>query len=308
MANNQFTRAGSLKSVRREIDLKIVDVQKIEFPSQMFNVHVQLFEDKFIAAGRSDDFEIRLFFLDQNLRLIPDSFVNPMFQATDPKVVKIGSDWRLVYSTYAGYLGQRNLDGLWHERMRTAKIHIQDGKITVDPKTDEHLTIVGCPGYRRKREKAWSPFEFDGEMYYVHRRHPHVVLFYDEKTGNAKYNPEWVHPWDASDWDCEIRGDAAPIRLGDAYLTFFHIRTPRSYRIGYYLFEARPPFGIIQIHKGTFIDAEQFLNNRSAGGLGQFLKTHEKCVFPTGGYLTESGVSLFVGAQDWATFKIDMTY
>lgn len=101
-----------------------------------------------------------------------------------------------------------------------------------------------CPHYvRRTRiEKNWQFFEHDGALLAVYSIRPHVVLEIDGDQARERFRETWRPNWSGG----LLRGGASPVRRGDVFYSFFHGAAdgtqPRTYTLGCYTFEARPPF------------------------------------------------------------------
>lgn len=82
---------------------------------------------------------------------------------------------------------------------------------------------------RQWQEKNWMLFEYEGDLMAVYTIAPHVVLQLDIQPGSADIRCRRIHTthWDASAYARrygEPRGGALPVRVGDAYYSFFHSR------------------------------------------------------------------------------------
>lgn len=92
-------------------------------------------------------------------------------------------------------------------------------------------------------EKNWMPISCDGELYFTYGYQPHRVL----KVQND--SAEWAHETpNRIKWRWgEIRGGAAPMRVGDEYWSFFHSSHHdgiKTYVMGLLTHDVRPPFQI----------------------------------------------------------------
>lgn len=99
-------------------------------------------------------------------------------------------------------------------------------------------------------EKSHGYFSFEGELFTVYTIQPHVVL---HVRGNEAFLFTEHHtqmPWIGG----HLRGGASPVQVGDEFWSFFHgsveqgAATPsgpaptKTYTVGVYCFEAKPPF------------------------------------------------------------------
>lgn len=109
----------------------------------------------------------------------------------------------------------------------------------------ERVFAPAFPGMDGRRwEKNWSFFDAaGGDLHAVYLTHPrHVVLRIDgdraERVADEPFPVEWPGG--------EIRGGAAPVRVGNEWWSFAHDRVERYgrqvYRMLLYAFSAEPPF------------------------------------------------------------------
>lgn len=124
----------------------------------------------------------------------------------------------------------------------------------------ENLMVerVHHPRYDRRNawEKNWQFFDHDGRLLAVYTIAPHKILEVAGDRAVPAYETPTPAPWEGG----EMRGGAAPVRVGDEYYCFFHDRTEqgrrRTYRTGLYTFEARPPFRVQRISRGPLLEAD----------------------------------------------------
>jgi predicted GH43/DUF377 family glycosyl hydrolase len=96
-------------------------------------------------------------------------------------------------------------------------------------------------------QKNVNFFSHDGELFAVNTISPHWILKVDARTGAAMdaHQSENLFPWSGG----RLCGGAAPFRVDDEYVSFFHgkrkIAGLTTYNCGVYRFEAKPPFKVI---------------------------------------------------------------
>lgn len=111
---------------------------------------------------------------------------------------------------------------------------------------------------RLPMEKNWMPFESGVDLHAVYTIRPHRVLLLDVAGGTAATAHETPDP-PAGIWPgWELRGGAAPVRVGDEFYSFFHgwrrskrAGTPTGdwydYATGVYTFDAASPFAVRRV-------------------------------------------------------------
>lgn len=108
-----------------------------------------------------------------------------------------------------------------------------------------------------KHQKNWTYFIHNNKILCVYKMSPHVVLEFDI---NGKLVAEYITHVDINSvWKFgEPRMGSNPILVNGEYHNFFHSSIPwknnkRQYFMGYYKFEANPPFKITEISKKPII-------------------------------------------------------
>jgi len=116
-------------------------------------------------------------------------------------------------------------------------------------------------------EKNWIFFINDGKLMCVYKMFPHTVVEFD---WNGNLISEYKSFFDVkSIWKYgECRGGSNPVLKDGYYHSFFHSSLPwkswqRRYFMGYYKFESKPPFKIVEISKepilwGNTIDVRDY--------------------------------------------------
>lgn len=189
---------------------------------------------------------LKLFNLDVGINEIPlkinDEVVDEQYE--DPRV--------LVHNDKL-YVGCAN-----YQLHVSEKIH---QKILVFDKTFTHIDNIH-PVYdgnesnclsNTKSQKNWTYFVHDGKILCIYQMKPHTVIEFDT-TGKIlteyKTHVDITKTWRFG----EPRMGSNPILKDGVYHNFFHSSIPwknpkRQYFMGYYTFEAKPPFKIIEISK-----------------------------------------------------------
>lgn len=151
--------------------------------------------------------------------------------------------------------------------------------------------------YRYRREKNWSPFEWNGKLFLSYYPFPHEILEPDLATGECKrvYLTHAEHPWK---WG-ELRLSTPALLVDGEYLAFFHssmkLVSPESrerdvlhYFFGAYTFSSEPPFEITKaspepiIAKGMYTYSDDWLH----------------CVFPLSYVVSGDDIYLSYGKDD----------
>lgn len=167
---------------------------------------------------------------------------------------------------------------LWHERAQDGRedprLFIHEGRLHVsyggyNGKVGQNGGTVASCMYARLTDdlrveqifypeyadcRAWEKnhvwFSWGGELFAVYDVVPHTVLHVVHDRAELFQRVPWSPAWSGG----LLRGGASPVLVGDEYWCFFHGCvepggwTPygpaarRTYSIGVYTFEARPPF------------------------------------------------------------------
>ena len=166
---------------------------------------------------------------------------------------------------------QRNHDAF--VRLRKYDLHISDGHQTTSQNqqpADKNINPKTLPSREWIIEKNWQFFSCNGSAYCVYEaNHKHVVFEFDLNNGAVKkeYITYFSSPWKAGN----ISGGASPILHPDGKLyAFFHSWTAddqkrRTYHMGVYVFENRPPFRIKQISGVPLLSAEDHDRSSPSG-------------------------------------------
>ena len=108
-----------------------------------------------------------------------------------------------------------------------------------------------------KSQKNWTYFVHDGKILCVYQMNPHTVVEFDNQgriLTEYKTHTDIIKTWRFG----EPRMGSNPILKDGVYYNFFHSSIPwknpkRQYFMGYYTFEAKPPFKIIEISKDPIL-------------------------------------------------------
>lgn len=130
-----------------------------------------------------------------------------------------------------------------------------------------------------QRQKNWSPFEYNGELYCEYSIEPHVILKIDVDTGLAEEHWRSGANHNDIEEDASLRGGAPPILIQNPkregglqenfYLGIGHNRSAASgYLHFFYTFEATPPFKILQITPRFKLDGNERI--QFAAGLSAY--------------------------------------
>ena len=146
---------------------------------------------------------------------------------------------------------------------------------------------------RNSWEKNWQFFEHDGELFAVYSVAPHKILRIQGDSAELAYETGTPAPWNPG---TEIRGGAAPVRIGDEWYCFFHSRdSNRVYNAGLYTFEARPPFRVTRIIPAPILIADPSTKPR-----GQYTPV----VFPCGAVRRGDEWVISMGVHDrWTELR-----
>lgn len=155
------------------------------------------------------------------------------------------------------------------------------------------------------KEKNWSMFSHDGELYAVYWiLDEHIILRLDRKTETATIvhrsnNPQ---PWLGG----AHRGGASPVLAGDRYYHWTHgfwsfpNKFPSgTYNIGLYTFEAKPPFKVIDQCKYPLYVADATTRPP---------RWHFNVVFPCGAELYNGRWVVTAGVHDAWTEKLEWSH
>ncbi len=232
----------------------------------------------------------------QILQFTPDDLHSQTYsRLEDARLVTVGEKLYLVNSD--------NTDPVVTEggfRMHVAELDF-DGENFLMTQLDRLLEFPWEDS--RRREKNWTPFDYNGNMLLAYSLTPHHILrpYPGTSTCETVANTSCTHYWELG----EIRGGTPALKISDTeYLAFCHssmeIPTLHSnykeslhYFMGAYLFSAHPPFAITHISTDPII-GKQFYQ-------GKVYKPYWKpvqVVFPCGYIFDDSYIWISYGRQD----------
>jgi len=111
------------------------------------------------------------------------------------------------------------------------------------------------------KEKNWTFFVYENRLMCVYKIHPHTVIEFDW-NGNLLAEYKTFLNIDKIWCFGECRGGTNPILKDNYYHSFFHSSLPwkdgkRRYFMGYYKFESKPPFKIVEISQKPLLWANE---------------------------------------------------
>lgn len=128
-----------------------------------------------------------------------------------------------------------------------------------------------CSRTPRERERNWGFFD-DRGLKAIYTICPHVVMAIVEAgeyfTATDVHITETPAVWDVQSWG-EPHGGSMPVRVGAHWFSFFQSASydettqQRRYFVGFYGFDAAPPYSIRYMSAKPLLDAEMFSGNRS---------------------------------------------
>ena len=182
----------------------------------------------------------------------------------DVRLAELGPDWRPMHDIRLNLVHPLCRDGredprffFWRDQLWLSfcGVDIQDGRkethqLLCPIRDDLTAGPVMAPTWSRRQwpmEKNWAWFDWNGDLFCIYEIEPsHVVLrlhgpelHLHSATGPR---PPWAGGY--------LRGGAAPVRVGEEFYCWFHgawQATKRTYNLGLYTFDAKPPFWIRRI-------------------------------------------------------------
>jgi predicted GH43/DUF377 family glycosyl hydrolase len=152
----------------------------------------------------------------------------------------------------------------------------------------EDVFYPRIPG-RNFWEKNHQYFQHGDRLYAVYTIAPHRILRIDGDRAEWIYETPTAVAWDGG----EMRGGAAPVRVGGEYWCFFHdrivVRGHRIYRADLYAFDASPPFRIRRMVPEPILTADTITKPRDQ---------YASVVWPGGAVLRDGVWTLACGIHD----------
>lgn len=143
--------------------------------------------------------------------------------------------------------------------------------------------------HRPQWEKNWGFFSHADELYAVYSISPHVIYRIDGDSAYPVHGTPNPFPWSGG----HRRGGAAPVRVGDEYVCWFHgaksIGGLTTYSVGVYAFEARPPFRVTRQTEHPIAWADHATVDRKFG---------KAVIFPCGAVLEGGRWLVSYGVHD----------
>lgn len=220
---------------------------------------------------------------DKNFNQISDSFkIIPQSKtAEDPRLINICGNNYLIYNDLKS-----------SENKNERVIYLEQGSPHSKLKLELGINF---------QEKNWSPFEYNGELHFIYKITPHVIMKLSDaaqKEIQLIHNEETFHVPKFWRWG-EPRGGTPAILVDGEYLTFFHssfrAKDKLIYVMGAYTFESKPPFNIKKFSRFPII----FKNCYSAP-LKNTADQNKRVIFPTGLIRMNDKLYLFCGENDCA--------
>lgn len=135
----------------------------------------------------------------------------------------------------------------------------------------------------KQRQKNWSPFEYDGQLYCEYELEPHTIFHIDTETGKTKKVYTSGQATSLITSETSLRGSTPPILLTNTtadeslpdkfYLAVGHTRTilTSDYLHFFYIFDAEPPFKMIKISSRFKLNGNERI--QFAAGLSEYEDT-----------------------------------
>lgn len=192
----------------------------------------------------------------------------PWYESIRIVICELDSNYQPIPKT-AKFLDLTSLHGYNHVEdprlfIHDGALHVayNDGSAMYVAVLNAKLEVVSCSqisNFRLARsdsdgrEKNWTPFSVNRELYFIYSDHPRIII--QRGVSTQFYMPEQNITWEYG----TIRGGTPAVRWGDTFLTFFHSckafsipnskHTARCYFMGAYTFETKPPFRVRHMTK-----------------------------------------------------------
>ena len=302
----------------------VLDIQKIEIPGfpYAFNPSIIRYHGAILMSFRLGSYingidvcddgelcnmpnnrvttEIGVALFDEKFRImsapqilhIPRDNEDMLYRPQDPRLVHINGALYIAYNNYV------EVDSIVIQRMHFAELYF-DGENFVlgEPEGIKKFDKLNP----QRTEKNWSPFDYEGELYFEYSFQTHKVLKPILGTGSCETVGLTTNSirWD---WG-HIRGGSPAIRFGDEYLGFFHscknMKTSHSdgknilhYFMGAYTFAAAPPFEITSISPKPIVSSGFYKGQNYVTWKPLFV------VFPGGYIFDDQHIWVAYGRQD----------
>lgn len=200
--------------------------------------------------------------LGADLQPVPGSSVDLSARIVDPP----GADRWHADPRFFTYQNQVWLS--YHDNYRLYAVPLQPDQLAAEI---HPLPVRLSDRSPRERERNWGFFD-DGELKAVYTINPLVVLEMSRGERGLKAitvaETDASLPWDQERWG-EPHGGSMPVRIGDHWFAFFQSASwdaatnHRHYRVGFYGFDAAPPYCLRMMSKEPVLDAGEFEGQKS---------------------------------------------
>jgi predicted GH43/DUF377 family glycosyl hydrolase len=299
----------------------ILETKKIEIPGypHAFNPSIIRWHGRILMSFRiipdrkhSFNAQIGLVFLDEEFRAVAepqllslrDEYAVAPCRAEDARLIVISDRLYMIYDD--------NIESMLAKagfRVHVAQIYY-DGEHFILGQ-NERLTIFENES-KNLREKAWVPFNYQGNLLLAYSIHPHRI-FYPRLDGSGICDTIACTK-SSSNWKWGVlRGGTPGFKEKEGYLAFFHssidMPTKHSdgqiishYFMGAYLFSHDPPFHIFKISPEPIIG-----KNFYSGVRYKPYWKPVRCVFPCGYISNDKHIWIAYGRDDHETWiaKLD---
>ncbi len=265
----------------------------ISNPQQSFNTEIGLvfLDEKFCPVGEPQLLSLR------------DEYSPAPSRAEDARLITFGDR---LYMVYDDNIESKVSKGGF--RVYVAEIHYDGEHFIADP--------IECLKYfenesRNVREKAWVPFEFNGQLLLAYSLLPHKI-FYPRLDGTGICDTV-AYTESTISWDWGIlRGGTPALIEKEGYLAFFHSsivmesthssgKQMAHYFIGAYLFAPEPPFAILKISPKPIIG-----KNFYSGARYKPYWQPIRCVFPCGYISDDQYIWITYGRDDHESWIVKL--
>ena len=240
-----------------------------------------------------------------------------LYHYEDPRLVrrKDGS----FYMTVCSWAGQYFEDGVNFHTVGHQVIYELDKAFNVLRITHPVYGYNGVHHFSNlKAEKNWLPFLYDEQLFMIYHVAPHTVFREIDEYSTEEHITPGVPVWEYG----RPSGSTPPLPFDDtSSLVFFHSFTSqgvnRTYHIGAYLMENRPPFKVLRSTKAPLAIGDLALTNgkKFQPQLNYFLgstapsshKFQHAALFPCGGVRRGDRWLLGTGVNEIASGVLTFT-
>lgn len=248
----------------------------------------------------NDDFSIRS---EPQLLSLRDEYSSSPCRAEDARLVSIGDK---LYMVYDDNVDRKVTKGGF--RVFVAELHYDGEHFIPEP-----IECLNCfeGESRERREKAWVPFNYKGQLLLAYSLVPHLI-FHPHLNGTGRCTTI-ANTTSAIDWNWgELRGGTPALLVNGQYLSFFHSsiemetihsegKTMAHYFMGAYTFSPRPPFPITAISPEPIIG-----KNFYTGAKYKPYWKPVRCVFPCGYIHNDKYIWIVYGRDDHEAWVVTL--